>query len=1032
MSFPAEALWKLLFDAQLVGPDEARQYHAAWVQHNPHGDAQQLAEWLVAANLISRYQASILLAGRPGPFVYGDYRIYDRIEKGRLAGIFRAVHVPTMHRVCLQFLNGEQAASPDVVHYLAHQASIVSRTSAGFPHLLRCYHLADLGAFKFFVLEDLQGKRVERILSQTGPMAPHEACRIARQAALGLGRLHAMQQVHGDLRPENIWVDASGLIKLLQFPLSRNPMASPIAWRQLAAGDGAAMPVEADYVPPELIAGDRLPDPRSDFYQLGCSLYQMLANRAPFAGATVREKLEAHLKGKYAPLEKIDPRIPPELCKLVGYLMQRKPDLRYQQVSSVLEKLMPFLSAAEARSEPRPPTHAEQAYEAYVQQYLAVAAHPMAAHPSAAAPPMAAAPQAAAALGAAPVATHVPGYAAAAAHPQPVAAAAALRPAGAAPPPNLGPVVRGANVSFADRARRRRAQSIRNLIALVIVFAVVGGGGYFFVPWETLIAKNDDKTKVPATPSATAAPTPTAAPTATPTATGPVGNVVPFRDAMAASETPIFDSPTAGKTLDLSYLAPGASLVVSVRPAELMAHPEAERLFDPKVLGGAGTWLTTTLPTLAGAGQADIEQVVAALLDGTDAVRPAYVIRTKEPVDEATLLKSWGDPAPTQNGDAKVFAKDGTQYYVPPEKEGRVLVIAPAAEMTEIIKLKGQFPGMVRRELDVLAQATDADRHFTLLYAPYFLEAGGRSLTAGPTARGVTPWNWFTTGYGLPPLTDAGAVDWSVPPASPTNPDDALPPKAILVSGHLSDTFFWELRLYNSSATAASDVVAAPLVERVKEVPPRLENYVMHLASSEYSRAVMYKLPGMIKFAAKEVRGATADKQLVLRGYLPAAAAHNLVLGANLCLLEGSGGIQVAAVNPMTGAPMTPMPMSKPKPANAVDALQYKMSLQFDRNALDFTMGMISEEIGIPIEIIGPDLQLEGITKNQSFGLAEPEQTVDELLRKIFAKANPDGKLVYQVKPKAPGGPDIIFVTTRAAVEKRKEKLPDVFATPKK
>jgi hypothetical protein len=120
-----------------------------------------------------------------------------------------------------------------------------------------------------------------------------------------------------------------------------------------------------------------------------------------------------------------------------------------------------------------------------------------------------------------------------------------------------------------------------------------------------------------------------------------------------------------------------------------------------------------------------------------------------------------------------------------------------------------------------------------------------------------------------------------------------------------------------------------------------------------------------------------------------------------------------------------------PQAESAAAALKIRMAYKTDRKALDTALEEISRRIGVPIVIMGADLQLEGLTKNQSFAMNEPEQTVDELLRKIFVLTEQDpGKLVYQIKPKEPGGPDIIIVTTRAAVEKRKEKLLDVFAAP--
>jgi hypothetical protein len=87
---------------------------------------------------------------------------------------------------------------------------------------------------------------------------------------------------------------------------------------------------------------------------------------------------------------------------------------------------------------------------------------------------------------------------------------------------------------------------------------------------------------------------------------------------------------------------------------------------------------------------------------------------------------------------------------------------------------------------------------------------------------------------------------------------------------------------------------------------------------------------------------------------------------------------------------------------------------------------MVAEETGVPMEILGGDLQLEGITKNQSFGLDERAKTAAEILRVILAKSNPDGKLVYVVQEK--DGEEWVLITTRAAAAKRGDPLPPAFA----
>lgn len=165
---------------------------------NREGHVQTLAEYLVTANVISRFQHPSCWRAGPGRSSTATIEIYERIESGRLA-TFSAVHIATMHRVCLQFLTGRPRPPRRKRSHSLPNAQRSSRVQARVCHLLHCYHLVDLGAFKFFVLENLYGKRIERILQQQSLIKtgrPH----VTRQAALGLAHLHGMQMAHGDVR----------------------------------------------------------------------------------------------------------------------------------------------------------------------------------------------------------------------------------------------------------------------------------------------------------------------------------------------------------------------------------------------------------------------------------------------------------------------------------------------------------------------------------------------------------------------------------------------------------------------------------------------------------------------------------------------------------------------------------------------------------------------------------------------------------------------------------------------------------------
>ena len=187
MSVSPTVFWQLTQDSRLLAPEQCRQLAADFAQgSNPtkedSGSAAAVAEWLIGRNILSRYQATILLAGRAGPFQYGDYKVYDRVEKGRLEGKFRAVHAPTGHPVMLSFLSGPLA---DPQHWAAAAGHVLSGAAIHSPHVQRFFEPVDVQVFKFVVSEDMRGQSLEERLAGNR-FPPAEACRIVRQLALGL------------------------------------------------------------------------------------------------------------------------------------------------------------------------------------------------------------------------------------------------------------------------------------------------------------------------------------------------------------------------------------------------------------------------------------------------------------------------------------------------------------------------------------------------------------------------------------------------------------------------------------------------------------------------------------------------------------------------------------------------------------------------------------------------------------------------------------------------------------------------------
>ena len=472
-------------------------------------------------------------------------------------------------------------------------------------------------------------------------------------------------------------------------------------------------------------------------------------------------------------------------------------------------------------------------------------------------------------------------------------------------------------------------------------------------------------------------------------------------------------SPTTGLPPSLAYLPPGSQLVLLARLAEIEANDEGQLFL--KSLGFAAEAAHDTLVKLCGGDDSAIEVIQAGWQAGDpDEVVGGFAVWFAKghaaPADEAARTEAWGaTTAETIEGET-VYQTATLSLWVPKVDAGRVLVIAPrlmlatadgvgstaATEplIARIIRetkplaeddsavLKAALP----RDLETLVGMLDADRHVTLFGSPHYLLTSGRTVLAGPFAKLAEPMDGLF-GDGL---------------------------QAAALSLHFGDECYVEM-----DAVPTLDVPAKTLAPaiggRVEGLADTVEAYCTALNPDPYGRVLVLRLPGMLRVLASQLRSGAEGKGVVLNAYLPRHAPHNIALAAELALAQTPGAPVAASAGPAAA-----------EPQSALEKLGRKMTLTFAKDNLERSIQMVSDETGVPMEILGGDLQLEGITKNQSFGLDERDKTAEEILRVILAKSNPEGKLVYIVKEK--DGEEWVFITTRAAVEKRGDPLPPAYS----
>lgn len=469
---------------------------------------------------------------------------------------------------------------------------------------------------------------------------------------------------------------------------------------------------------------------------------------------------------------------------------------------------------------------------------------------------------------------------------------------------------------------------------------------------------------------------------AAPRAAEPAAEV---RQVVVVDEKLPWESPTTGGPPELRHLPAGSQLVLVARLADMAADDEG-RLFL-KALGPAAAALLQSVATLCGAEPAGIEILQAGWqADAAADIVGGYAVRLaadgRVPAAPEARAAAWGTTTPRKVGTETVHDGADLSFWVPAAGKGRELVFGPRSVVDGIVE-QASGPAGVLPALEPLLPMLDGSRHVTLFGSPHYLLNAGRPLLVGALHKLAAPLDALL--------------------------GDSL--QAAALSLHFGGDFYVELDAV-PTRDAPSLKQAPALAGRVDGLAAEVERYCSGLDPDPYGRLLVIRLPAMVRALAGQLRHGAERGGIVLNARLPRHAGHNLALAAELALAQAGGTAPAAAAGP---APAQ----------GALAKLRTTMTLTFAKDTLEKSIQMISEEIGVPMEILGGDLQLEGITKNQSFGIDERDKPAEAILRVILAKANPDGKLVYVVRSEE--GREAIKITTRAAVAKRGETLPPGF-----
>jgi serine/threonine protein kinase len=283
----------------------------------------------------------------------GRYRITGQLGLGGMGVVLEALDTWQQRRVALKFARGPFDGQSTGRKQLTREAR-----AQALPNDIRVcavYDVTTYDGLPCLVMERLVGGTLQARI-ETGNIGNDELLNTAIQLAGVLAAVHRVGLVHQDIKPANVFLTRTGLIKLLDFGLATSAGTLPgdAASRKRAAK--SAVLGTANYIAPERILR-RPADPRSDLFSLGVVIYEMATGRPPFAGASPAEIIFNVLDKNPPSIHGAAPGRPVALARLVRKLLEKHPGERYQSATAVRRALLKIRAAQPTSLEHRDVSH---------------------------------------------------------------------------------------------------------------------------------------------------------------------------------------------------------------------------------------------------------------------------------------------------------------------------------------------------------------------------------------------------------------------------------------------------------------------------------------------------------------------------------------------------------------------------------------------------------------------------------------------------------------------------------------------------
>ncbi|MBN9122323.1 MAG: serine/threonine protein kinase [Planctomycetes bacterium] len=261
----------------------------------------------------------------------GAYDVLSKITEDGVCTCYRGRDRSTGAHVFIKVLGRTGTENPTLLAWFERACRV--RSLLDHPNVVKVIDFSAAPPYPFLITEYLDGVSIGRHIERNGAYPEREAVRLIEPVCRGLQHVHERGLVHRDVKPDNVFINRDGTVKLTGFDLAR---AADVDSTLTPAGRGLGTP---HYMAPEQFRGASSVDARGDIYALGSTLYVMVTGVVPFANASPLDCWMRKIRNEFPSPKELNPALSDRVDRAIRRAMSAEPGQRPDSCREFLEDL---------------------------------------------------------------------------------------------------------------------------------------------------------------------------------------------------------------------------------------------------------------------------------------------------------------------------------------------------------------------------------------------------------------------------------------------------------------------------------------------------------------------------------------------------------------------------------------------------------------------------------------------------------------------------------------------------------------------